>query len=148
MVSSFSHQIQSEHYGGNRCITIHGFSLERFSASYHPSPFLALDHVSIQVVFQNFFSNDIKQDVATTAEHIIRIIELFKNRTVLFSDMSTIWENTDGFEDQYLCTAALYLLSVLTYAYNIIIYHGVGAPVNVREVVDGLNATDKKIFQC
>ena len=37
----------------------------------------------------------------------------------------------------------LYLLSMLEHAYNIIIDHGVGAPEHVREVFDGLNATEK-----
>ena len=31
-------------------------------------------------------------------------------------------------------------------AYNIIIYHGVGAPLYCREVVGGLNYTDKKFL--
>ena len=38
---------------------------------------------------------------------------------------------------------ALYLLSMLAHAYNIIIGCGVGEKVHVIEVVDGLNTTDK-----
>ena len=60
--------------------------------------------------------------------------------------MSTIWENTDGFAEQHFCETALYLLSLLAHAYNIIFDCGVGAPVNSREVVDGLNCIRKQTF--
>ena len=35
---------------------------------------------------------------------------------------------------------------MLAHAYNIIIDHGVGSPVYVREVVGGFNATDKRFL--
>ena len=73
------------------------------------------------------------------AAHSKCIIEMFQNRTLFFANMITIWENTDGCEDQYLCATALYLLSMLAHAYNIIIDCGVGSPGHGIEVVDGLN---------
>ena len=60
--------------------------------------------------------------------------------------MIIIWENTDGCTDQYLCTTALYLLSMLAHAYNIIIDSGVGEPGHGRYFVDGLNDTNKKFL--
>ena len=57
--------------------------------------------------------------------------------------MNTIWENTGGCVEQYRCTTVLYLSSILSHTYNIIIYHDVGEPGHVKEIVDGLNATDK-----
>ena len=33
-------------------------------------------------------------------------------------------------------------LSILAHAYNIVIHHGVGAPVHEKEVVNGLSATE------
>ena len=35
---------------------------------------------------------------------------------------------------------------MLFHAYNIVIDSGVGAPVHVKDVVDGLNTTDKKFL--
>ena len=58
--------------------------------------------------------------------------------------MSTIWENTDGCVDKYRCATALYLLYMFAHAYKIIIDYGVGASAHDREVVDGLNATNKR----
>ena len=55
VVSSFSHQIQSEYYGRNIYVSIEGISLEHFSASHHPIPLLASYHVSRQEVFNYFF---------------------------------------------------------------------------------------------
>ena len=66
-----------------------------------------------------------KQDAATTYEHSKLIIELLQNRTVFLSDMSTIWGNMDGFSEKFRCVIALYLLSMLSHAYNIIIDLGV-----------------------
>ena len=60
--------------------------------------------------------------------------------------MSTIWENTDGCADQYLYTTALYLLSMLAHAYNFIIDHVVGAPGHEKEVLDVLNANEKRFI--
>ena len=102
--------------------------------------------MSRQAIFDYFLSDDRKQDTTTTDEHIKRIIRLLQNRTVLFSEMSNMWENTDGCAEQFFCTTALYLLSMLAYEYKIIIDRGVGAPGHGREVVDGLNATKKAFF--
>ena len=74
VVSSFSHQIQSEYYGGNRYVYIEGIALEHFSASHHNSPLFASDYVSRQFGFNPFFSDYRKQDAATTNEHSKRII--------------------------------------------------------------------------
>ena len=45
---------------------------------------------------------------ATTAAHRKRIIELFKHRQIIFY-ISTIWENTDGCTEHYICAKASYL---------------------------------------
>ena len=74
IVSSFSHQIQSEYYGGSRSVSIEGIDLEHFSASHHLSPLLASYHVSYQAVFHYFLSYYIKQDSTSTDEHIKHII--------------------------------------------------------------------------
>ena len=98
-------------------------------------------------VFHSFFSGYRKQDADITAAMSKCIIETLKNRKVLFPGISNIWQNTDGFAEQYRCTTELYLLSMLSHTYNIIIDSGVVAPGYVRYVVDGLNATDKSFYK-
>ena len=58
--------------------------------------------------------------------------------------MSTICENTDGCAEKYRRASALYLMSVMSQTYSIIIDRGISAPGNGKEVVDGLNAVDKR----
>ena len=59
---------------------------------------------------------------------------------------STIWYNIDGCSKQYICAAVLYLLSILSHAYNILIDIGVGAPGHGKYLVYGLKATDKRFI--
>ena len=57
--------------------------------------------------------------------------------------MITIWENTDGCSEQYICASALYLMSVMSQCYSVTIYQGISAPGHGKYVVYGLNAVDK-----
>ena len=67
---------------------------------------------------------------------------------MLKTSLSTIWENTDGCAEQYRCASALYLMSVISQTYSLIIDRGIRAPGHGKEVVDGLNAVDKRyIYQ-
>ena len=59
------------------------------------------------------------------------------------SELSTIWENTDGCVEQYICDSALYLMSVMSQCYSIIIDCGISEPGHGKEVVDVLNVIDK-----
>ena len=62
--------------------------------------------------------------------------------------MKKIWENTDGCAEQCRYASALYLMSVMSQCYSIIIDRGISAPGHGKEVVDGLNAVDKRyIYQ-
>ena len=57
--------------------------------------------------------------------------------------MSTIWENTDGCEEQYRYASELYLISVMSQFYSVTIDSGISAPVPGKDVADGINALDK-----
>ena len=56
----------------------------------------------------------------------------------------TIWENTDGCAEQYIFSTALYLMSVLSQRHSNIFDRGISATGNGKEVVDVLNAIDKR----
>ena len=64
-------------------------------------------------MFHYFILDDTKQYSATTTSHQKHFIELLKERKVLASALSKIWENTDGCAEQYICEYALYLMSVI-----------------------------------
>ena len=103
-------------------------------------------HVSVMQCFTLFLFDDRKHDAATTIEHRKLLISLLKNKKVLTTSLSTIWENTDGCAEQYICDSALYLMSVMSQTYYIIIDRGISAPGHGKEVVDGINAVDKAIY--
>ena len=64
------------------------------------------------------------------------------------SKLSTIWENTDGFAEQYICALALNLMSFMSQCYSIIIDGGISVPDNGKDVVDGINAIGRRyIYQ-
>ena len=87
-----------------------------------------------------FLSYDSKQDAVTTTAHSKSLIELLKNQKKLTSTLSTIWENTDGCADQYICASSLYLMSFLSQRHSIIMYWVIIALGHRKEVVGGINA--------
>ena len=106
----------------------------------HNSLICFLDHFIHHVMpcFTHFF-DDRKQDDVITNAHRKLIIELFKNKQTIYLELSTIWENTYGCAYHYIYSTALYLLSILSRDYNIIIDHDVSVPGYFIEVVYGLN---------
>ena len=64
------------------------------------------------------------------------------------TSLSKKWENNDGCAEKYRCASALYLMSVMSQCYYIIVDRGISAPGHGKEVVDRLNAFDKNyIYQ-
>ena len=110
VVAIFAHQIQSEYYGRNRSVSIEGIALEHFSALLHTEIKASTKSCPRHAVFHYFLSDNIKQDSATTTAHIKHLIELLKEQKVLTSTLSTIWENTDGCAEQYICASAIYIV--------------------------------------
>ena len=88
-------------------------------------------------------SDDRKQDAATTTAHIKHIIGLLKQRNILSSKLSKIWENIYGFAEHYRCSTALYLMSMLSQAFFVIIHRGISATGYDRGLVDVRNNIDK-----
>ena len=57
--------------------------------------------------------------------------------------MSTEWEDTDGGANKYMCALAIYLITMLSSLYVIIMDSAINVPCHGNNVVDGLNATEK-----
>ena len=93
-------------------MSIEGILLEHFSALPHTEIKASIKSCPRGAVFHTFLSNNSKQDAATTTAHNKKTIELLKEQKVLTSTLITIWENTDGCAEQYICASALYLMSV------------------------------------
>ena len=59
----------------------------------------------------------------------------------------TIWESTDSYFKQYRCGISLYFLSLLSSNFNITIDRMIGAPGHGKDIVDAINAYDKRYLQ-
>ena len=59
----------------------------------------------------------------------------------------TVLEFTDGYSKQYRSGAVLYLLSYVSFKYNIKIDRMIGAPDHGKDVVHGINACDKRYLK-
>ena len=129
-------------------MSIEGIALENFSAVPQTNIYSTTPSRQHHAVFHSFLSDDSKQDSATTTAHDKRLISLLKDKKILTRSLSKIWQNTDGFARQYRCASSIYLISVVSQCYSIIIDRGISAPGHGKEVVDGLNAVDKRyIYQ-
>ena len=91
-----------------------------------------------------FLSDNSKQGAATTTAHSNILISFLKDKQILTISLSTIWENTDGYSEQYRCASALYLMSVMYQCDSIVIDRGISSPWHGKEVVDVLNYVDKR----
>ena len=148
VLASFANQIQSEYYGGNRSVSIEGIALEHFSVSPQTDINSSTLSRPRHALFHSFSSDDSKQDATTTTAHSKILISLLKNEKVLTTSLSKIWGKTDGCAEQYRCASALYIMSVISQTYSLIIDRGISAPGHGKEVVDGLNTVDKRyIYQ-
>ena len=90
-----------------------------------------------------YLSDDIKKNAPTTTTHRNNLIALLKEKKILTTSLSTIRESTDGCSEQYICASEIYLMTVMSQCYSVIIYRGISAYGNGKEVVDGINAVDK-----
>ena len=103
---------------------------------------------SIRMEFHSHFSDKSRQDAATTTAHMIVLINrLFEDG--VFSKNGTMLDDTDGCAKQYRCAVAIYLLSMFSMKFGITIDRQVGAPGHGKDIIDGVNAVDKKyIAKC
>ena len=103
----FTHQIQSEFYGGKSTLSIEGIDLEHFITIDPKKPSSSFHILTRYSVFHSFLSDNRKPDAATTAEHRKLIIGLLKKNECVGSGHSTIWENSYGFDEHYICATAI-----------------------------------------
>ena len=74
---------------------------------------------------------------------MFHLLEKVVESGILFPCISTVWEDTDDGENQYLCDLDIYLMAVLSSSYLIIIYCAINETDNGKDVDDSFNATDK-----
>ena len=81
--------------------------------------------------------------------HMIIWLIYFKklDSGILVSGMSTVWEDTDDCAKKHRCDLTIYLMTVLSSSYGIIMDRAINAPGHGNNVVDALNATEKRYLK-
>ena len=69
-------------------------------------------------------------------------LETLLKSVILVYDMSTLWEYTDGCAKQCMCDLTIYLMTVLSSSYGIIMDRTIHTPGNRENIIDRINATD------
>ena len=77
------------------------------------------------------------------------MLHLFKKSLYwgFFHGKSTAWENTGGCTKQYKYALGIYLMTVLSSIFGIIIDFVINVPGCENNIVDGIDATDKQYFK-
>ena len=92
--------------------------------------------------FNSYISDDKEQDACDSHAHMLYILKYIFESVILVSGMSTVWEVTDGCAKKYRCALDIYLMTVLSSSYGIIMARAINAPGHRNNVVDGINATE------
>ena len=92
--------------------------------------------------FHSYISDDNEQYACDLHAHKFHLF-FFKESGILMSGMSTVWEDTNGFAKKYRHALDIYLMTVLSYPYGIIMDFLINVTVHGNNVVDVLNGTDK-----
>ena len=125
-------------------MSIEGIAWVQFSETYQETLSLNFHIHTNHDLFHLFLYYHSKQDAYITAVNRKQIMELLKKRKFMGSGITTIWDNIDECAEHYICATALYLLFILLKSYNIVVDCEISAPGHSREVLDGINATEKR----
>ena len=134
MSADFDLEIQSDHFGNGRSLSIEDWGVE----VYLKSSFSRLQ-------FHSQFSDDSIQDASTTNTHMMKMMDKLKLNNEEISGY-TIWESTDWCSKQYRFGSALYVLSYISFKYKIIIDRMISAPSYGKDLVDGINTSEKRYW--
>ena len=85
--------------------------------------------------------------------HVIHMLVCFIYLKYIFlsgivvSGLSTVWKDTNGSDKQYWCALDIYLITMLSSSYGIILDRAIIAPGHRKNVVDGFNEMDKRYLK-
>ena len=139
----FNYQAQSDHFGNDRALSIEGCSIES-----HTPESLATEGGNIEatIKFHSHFSDDCRQDATSTHANMDALIKHLKLSGRLKEEISVMFDGTDGCAKQYRSGTALFLLSLHAAMHRIVIDRAIGAPGHGKDIIDGLNATEKRFL--
>ena len=78
---------------------------------------------------------------------MVHILKIFLESGKLVSGVLTVWEDTYRCADKYRCDLDIYVMTVLSSSYIIIMDCAINEPGHWKNIVDGLNATEKRYLK-
>jgi hypothetical protein len=115
LLMKFHMEIQSEHFGQGRDLSIEGNVIK----------FFPVGGTQTKTHFYSFLKDYKIQNAATTDKHMDRLIKILKKKNVL---EDRLYETADGCGAQYRSATALRFLSSLSAKHNSVIDRSYGAP--------------------
>lgn len=151
LLSSMNGEVQHDHFGNDRDLSMEGSSVEMYKGDLleaHEEGQISADEVATHLEFHSHFSDDSAQDASSTHANMDKLLRILKERVQSPIRKGTIiFDNTDGCAKQYRCWNAIYLLSLLASIHSVVVDRAIKAPGHGKDIVDGLNATDKRYLR-
>ena len=93
--------------------------------------------------FQLNLSDSKLQNAATTTDHLYTLLaRVFEKKQMIRG--ITMWYQTYGYANQYMCSIAYYLMYILSKSYQIVLDREVDTPGHVKDVVICFNDVHKR----
>ena len=96
-------EIQSQHWGVNRQLSMEGIAVEYVPLSIDPS------NNEENSELHSYISDDNEQDSCDSHYHMFNLLKKIFDSVILVSGMSTVWEDTDGCARKKICVLWLYI---------------------------------------
>jgi hypothetical protein len=146
LLAIFDLEIQSSHFGNGRSLSMEGSSVETYLKEeidlYLSGEIPSTADMTRKLEFHSHFSDCSRQDCSTTHEHMSVLFKNLMEKGVLRRGW-TVYDATDGCGKQYRSATTLFLLSLIATEFDLTMDRAIGAPGHGKDIVDGLNATDK-----
>ena len=126
-----------------------GCCLDHFIKPVHVSNFYdnggGYVHQSIETVREfhlHISDSNLQNDATATAHFYILLARMFEKKQIIRG--GTMWDQKDGYEKQYRCSIAYYMMYFLSKSYQIVLDRAVDTPGHGKYVVDGFNDVQKR----
>ena len=133
-------EIQSQYWDGNRQLSTEGIDVYYFTKKVDP---WSNNNNLIRLMYKWRQRTRCMWFKCLHGSFIQKQIEL----GILVSGMSNVWEDTDGFGDQYICAMDIYLFIVLSSLCGIIMDFVINVLGHGRNVFDGIKDNDKRYLK-
>jgi hypothetical protein len=110
----FNNEIQSEHFGASRNLSIEGCSVRY------------MHELNVMMEMHSHFSDTSRQDARTTHTHLKVLLD-YLSKNYLIQQGWLVLDDTDGCAKQYRSATPLYLLSLIAVTYRIVYDRAIGA---------------------